>query len=42
MSVNINESEVDEGEREIFNVLTSPFTDFQYLVLSKYSGEFEV
>lgn len=42
MSVNINKSEVEEGERDNFNVLTSLFTVFQYFVLSKYSGEFEV
>lgn len=42
MSVNINESEVEDGERDNLNVLTSPFTSFQYFVLSKYSGEFEV
>lgn len=42
MPVNINVSEVEEGDRDNFNVLTSPSIVFQYFVLSKYIGEFEV
>lgn len=46
MPVNINVSEVEEGDRDNFNVLTSPFIVFLYffylniLVNLKFEGYF--